>query len=369
MSPVPIDFVVQGGREQGLGHVVRSARLAAEAARRGWRVRGFVEGDAAARGVWEETCEQPALSLTESASPFAPIVGLDGPEHKGDLLERLARSGVRPLLIDDERTYDCAPEAPRGWRLLPGLHHAPVETSGATDAAGFALLSGPGFSILPDAHRDLAPTPASERSSVLVSLGGADPHRIAPLVARAAIEAVEALRDHALPHMTMTVDVVFGPCFSDPGEREAERLRDVGCVVHQALEAPQMAARMRAAKLALIGFGTSLTELAWHGTPCLTVTHNDADRGPARDLEARGLARVLGNARRLERVPLATRIKRALLDDHWRAESASAAREAIGDARGIDRLFDRIESDLCLRSGRRVDDRHARQSVATVPPA
>ncbi|MEM9175867.1 MAG: hypothetical protein AAGC67_11590 [Myxococcota bacterium] len=352
MSPIPIDFVAHGGRDQGLGHIVRSARHAAEAIDRGWRVRGWVEGDDAALAVWARTCGRPARPLREAHEAFAPIVAVDGPDDKRALLGRLGEIGARPLLIDDERAYARRPNAPRGWRLLPGLHHAPVDTSGATDASGFALLAGPRFAILSDAHR-FAPEPTrAERSSLLVSLGGSDPHRAGPRVALGALEALGTLAHRDEIEMPDRVDVVFGPCFVDDDAREARALRDAGCFVHHALDASGMSDRMQQARLALIGFGTSVTELAWHGTPFLTLTHRERDRGPARNLEARGYGRVLGSAQRLDRVPIAKRVRRALLDGLWQEESARAARLAVGDARGASRLFDRIESDLALRSAR-----------------
>ena len=123
-----IDFLVAGGRDLGLGHVVRSARLANEAGRRGWTVRGFVDGDRAAREAWERTSEHAALPWPHTLVDTAPTVALDLPWDKTRLLDELSLLHRRALLIDDERDYpapgDAEPEL-RGWRLLPGLHHPP----------------------------------------------------------------------------------------------------------------------------------------------------------------------------------------------------------------------------------------------------
>ncbi len=352
MSGPPIDFVASGGRALGLGHVVRSARLAREATARGWTVRGFVDGDAVALRVWRETSGFDALPFDPARACFAPLVALDGPADKGPFLVRLATRGCRPLLIDDERPYAIPAQAPRGWRVLPGLHHPRCETSGATDAQGFALLSGPHYAILAEAHRRLPPPGDADRNAVLVTLGGSDPHRAGPVLARAARSALAGARSPEARAARLEVDVVLGPSFEDPGDRDANALRALGCRVHRSLDAEGMAARMRAARLALVGFGTSITELAWHETPFLTIPHHEHDLGAARDLEARGFGRVLGTARRLERVPLAPRLLDALRDTAWQRRSARLARRALGDGHGAARLFERLEADLALRAPR-----------------
>lgn len=349
---LPIDFVAAGGRGLGLGHIVRSARLAREAHARGWSVRGFVDGDPVARRVFRETSGLEALPFDARFERFSALVALDVPTDKTSLLEHLGALGCRPLVIDDERPYAIPAQAPRGWRLLPGLHHASCETSGATDSRGFALLSGPRFAILAEAHRRFSVPAAAERNSVLVTLGGSDPHRASPVVARAARQALsewQASDGEAIP---LHVDVVFGPSFEDPGDREAEALREAGCRVHKGLDAPAMAARMRAARVALVGFGTAINELAWHATPFLTITHHDSDRGPARDLEACGFGRHLGPAHTLERLPLVAPIDAALRDIGWQQRSAARARRALGDGSGAARLFERIEMELALHAPR-----------------
>jgi len=351
-SGLPIDFVAAGGRGLGLGHIVRSARLAREAHARGWSVRGFVDGDAVARRVFRETSGFEALPFDARFERFAALVALDVPTDKTSLLEHLGALGCRPLVIDDERPYAIPAQAPRGWRILPGLHHSSCETSGATDAQGFALLSGPRFAILAEAHRRFSAPATEERDSVLVTLGGSDPHRAGPVVARAARQAVGERQASDSGADPVHVDVVFGPSFEDPDGREAEALRDAGCRVHHGLDAPAMAARLRAARLALVGFGTTINELAWHATPFLTITHHDSDRGPARDLEARGFGRHLGAARGLERLPLVARIDEALRDTGWQQRSTARARRALGDGSGAARLFERIETELALHAPR-----------------
>ena len=350
MSALPIDFVASGGRELGLGHIVRSARLAREAARRGWSVRGLVDGDAVAHRVWRETSGFEARRFAPDSDRFAPLVSLDGPYDKRPLLERLAGLGVRPILIDDERPYAIAPASPRGWRVLPGLHHARCETSGATDAQGFALLSGPRYAILSDAHRAHATPRTGPRKSILVTLGGSDPHRAGPLVGLAARAAVRELARTGSGFRELQVDVVFGPSFEDPADRDASLLEAAGCRVHRGLDAFGMADRMRLARLAIVGFGTSVTELAWHATPFLTIPHHDHDRGAARDLASRGFGRTLATARRLNRSAVSRHILDALRDETWRTTSATRARDVLDDGDGVARIFARIETELALRA-------------------
>lgn len=341
------DFIVAGGARVGLGHVVRSARLAREAERRGFRVRAFLDGDAAARDVWRRSSGFDPRPAAGDDEAFAPVVALDLPGDKSAWLATLSRRASRALLIDDERDYAVRsprPAAPPGWRLLPGLHHRPAPPN-ATDALGNAVLSGPRFALLDAAHRRRMPLPVEARTRVLVSLGGADPHRAGPRIAR---RVQLALATDARTAGLTGLDVVLGAAFEDPGGRDAARLREAGCTVHRALEAEAMAERMRAARLAIIGFGTSVTELAWHATPFLSVVHHEADRAPARDLEASGFGRVLGHAPRLDRVPIETHVRRALRDVEWLRESGARGHAALDGGLGAARILDRIEADLAL---------------------
>jgi hypothetical protein len=93
-----------------------------------------------------------------------------------------------------------------------------------------------------------------------------------------------------------------------------------------------------------MGFGTSLGELAWHGTPHLSVTHHTADDAWAQRLEARGIGRWLGHAAALDREVVTDRVARALVDRDWQTASASRAQAALEGGRGCERILDRLSA-------------------------
>jgi len=78
-----------------------------------------------------------------------------------------------------------------------------------------------------------------------------------------------------------------------------------------------------------MGFGTSLGELAWLGTPHLSITHHARDDRHARRLEAHGIGLHLGFAPELTADAVRPKLRRGLLDRAWQ-------RAGIGGADDID---------------------------------
>lgn len=342
-----IDFVLAGGAGVGLGHIVRCATIAAEAKQRGWSVRAFLDGDDAGLTTWQRLAGDSVVGSSRAWRPTTAhrLVALDFPNEKSAWLERIERAGMASLVIDDARVSSRA-----SWTLLPGLHHA-VESShddSDTSRGSPRVLSGPRYAIIPEAHRRCPRTPLYGRDRVLLSMGGADPHHLAPQIAPIALRLLDRLSGR-IP--VAELDVVLGPAFEDPGDRIARHLTSLGGHVYRGLDAASMAERMRSARIALIGFGTSLTELAWHGTPFLSVTHHAHDRAPARDLEANGLGRVLGTAGELAPDRVERRLSRALLDLEWQRTSRQRALSLIEGGLGTTRVLQTLEANLPARRG------------------
>ncbi|MEZ4330209.1 MAG: hypothetical protein R3F35_00505 [Myxococcota bacterium] len=336
-----IDFVVAGGARYGMGHVMRSGTLAAAAAGRGWRVRAFLAGDRTAEQAWRDRC--PGSNVTAwtawRARRSAPVTLFDHPFSKSRWLAACPPERTHSVVLDDERAVGRA-----RLTINPALHHAPDEETARSGPPAPAsrpaeVLSGPRYAILDPVHRGIRHAPLSARRTLLVSLGGADPHhatpRLAPILARV-LERVGPSCGIEARH------VVLGPAFADPDERIRRALAAAAWRVERALKPAAMAASMATARLAVVGFGTSLTELAWHGTPHLSLTHHDADVPRARTLERRGIGRWLGSAARIDPDEVATRFEAALRDLAWQSDSAARARDALEGARGVERILDRI---------------------------
>jgi len=330
-----IDFVTTGGARTGLGHVMRCTTLAVEAKRRGWRVRAYLEGDEVGTRIWRERTGRSPDGRWRDWRPCDgdPIVALDHPEAKDDWLERIEHAALRSLVIDDERPTRRLPD----WRLLPGLHHS-IRVGALAASDQTIELVGGRYAILANLHRTIPARDHDQRHRLLVSLGGADPHSFTPLLVRAVHEA--------LGHTQACiegVDLVLGPAFQDPRREIRDSIAALGLDVHLGLAPEAMGALMAQARLAVVGFGTSLTELAWHRTPFLCVPHHRSDLAPARSLEAVGIGRVLGDGSLIEPDTVVPRLIEALEDDAWRRSSAARARAALAEARGERLLFDHLE--------------------------
>ena len=374
LSTRGIDFLIAGGEGVGWGHLSRCAVLASEARRRGWEVRAFLRGDAAAAKQWQ------SLTGSEISGAWAAwhagwaqrVVVLDFPKDrrdgaydpKGEWLDRLERHGQQVMLIDDRRRHAAVE-----WTVLPALHHGlsaqirhePAEkeivpstpldsTAGLSrplnQTARGQLMLGPSYALLGRAHLARSPIPLNTRHRILLSMGGSDPHSFTPRIARA---LSIALASASLRSASYCVDVVLGAGFEDPKGLEAQAIQDLGFQVHRAVSAEKMAELMHRARLALIGFGVSLSELAWHNTPFLTVPHHDTDRAPARDLAANGIGRLLASGSELDQNQMVNRIAAALADHNWQRTSSALANTALEGGNGADRILSRLEDDLAKR--------------------
>lgn len=330
-NPGRLDFVLAGGATHGLGHVMRCRAIAEAARERDIRVRAYLEGDAAAGARWCARAGLPAPIPWSAwrATDAADWTILDHPFDKRSWLERLQGAGSLAVVLDDERARNRA-----DLTILPGLHHAP-----RPDDDRVRVWAGPRYSILSEAHRQTRALALSERDHLLLSMGGADPYHATPRLAPCLVRGLEtASRDHGIRHL----EVVLGPAFRDPGDRIANRLAHAGWQVHRALPAERFARSMARARFAVVGFGTSLTELAWHGTPHACLTHHEHDDAPARALEARGIGAHLGCVRQFDARAITARFRRALEDAALQRESVRRAREAIAEARGIERILDAL---------------------------
>lgn len=334
-KPLPeIDFIIAGGAEIGLGHIMRSAALAAAAARRGWSVRAFVDGDRSATDCWRLASGQQDVLGWPDWNPRSParVTVFDHPGEKSRWLSKARQAGTATVVLDDSR-YPRQAEL----TICPALHHQPLEETKATK---LHLLQGPHYAILAAVHLEMPHRALTTRTKLLLSLGGADPHQVTPRIAPI---LRSALVDCQVRHGIESCHAVLGPAFGDSGDRIAEILVRSGWRVHRALDPMRMAKLMSETRLAVIGFGTSLIELAWHGTPHLSVTHHPADETFARSLEAQGIGTHLGYAETLDDPIIATRFRRALEDASWQRESSRKAFRALDGGQGVERILDRLE--------------------------
>ena len=311
----------------GLGHVMRSAALAEAALRRGSSIRIFFEGDPSARRAWRTASPQsediPLRAWSDyPAGPPSPIAFLDYPTPKNEWIESIRRHGSHSVVLDDPRSVDRA-----DMTINPALHHA--RTSPNAEAQSRSL-DGPVYSILAEPHRQTKSPSWHSRTNLLLSIGGADPHGATPKLGRWVSEVLASPSMAALSPLPFThKHAVLGASFQDPEHCVRHALAEAGWQIHSALTPKDMAHLMASARLAIMGFGTSLTELAWHGTPHLSVTHHRFDIAHAESLELRGVGRHLGQAEGLDPAITKQRLQRGLADAKWQESSARTALSLI----------------------------------------
>lgn len=322
---------------------MRCRSLAEAALRRGLAVRIYLAETEAADEDARALAETPAAERLRSlqgieairpwrdwkAADAGAFSVLDTPFDKRRWLAEIARSDSRAVVIDDDRVGDYEPLV-----ILPGLHHTP-----ARDDLARGRLVGPRYAILSPAHLQTSALPPADRDTLLLSMGGADPHhftaRLAPWIDQTLAAA---------PHVARGLQrvCVLGPAFADPAGHVDRMLGDAGWRVHHGLDPARFAALMARSSLAIIGFGTSVTELAWHGTPQLFVPHAASDVPVARRLEQRGLGTLLGHGAALDRVTTTNRLGAALAAPGTLAARAQRARAALEDGRGAERILDQM---------------------------
>ena len=332
---------------------MRSRAIAQFAQARGLRVRAHLDGDASAGACWSAGTglAPPARWSAWSAADAADWTILDHPFDKRSWLARLGRAESFAVVIDDERVRGEAP-----LTILPGLHHAARD-----DDDPDRVWAGPRYSILSAIHRETRPVEPGERDGLLLSMGGADPHHVTP---RIAPWLVRALDQTPVDHGIRRLEVVLGPAFQDPREAIARRLASEGWQVERGLSAERFAERMARARFAVMGFGTSLTELAWHATPHASITHHEHDIAAARALEASGIGVYLGCATQLDSQHVTTRFRRAIEDGPGQRDAVARARAALEGGRGVERILDELER---RREQAAQSDRPGRGPVAPTP--
>jgi spore coat polysaccharide biosynthesis predicted glycosyltransferase SpsG len=265
-----------------------------------------------ARRPWRETAD---------LAGDAPWVAFDTRDDCREALATLAASGRRSLVLDRD---DLVNEAT--WTVLPVLHAAPCRHP--------RVRGGGPFCIVPAAVRRTDPAPETERDLLLMSFGGADPLGLTERLAAPLAQAIGGWRGGPRP----ALHAVVGPSFAEP-ERACQRLLEAGFHVHRALPRADFAALLRRAAGALVGFGTTLQELAWLGVPFVSLTHHREDVVHARRLEGLGVGAAGGFGAAFDAQELSALLTRSLFDPDFRRSTAMRARELLGDGRGATRIL------------------------------
>jgi UDP-2,4-diacetamido-2,4,6-trideoxy-beta-L-altropyranose hydrolase len=326
----------------GTGHVMRCLALARAWQERGGRVKlaGRVDSQSlrqwlAAQGVelielasGPPAADDPAwldaLRRQVAGRAAESWIALDGYQFEHACQQRLRRSGLKLLVIDDY-AHLPAYDADLLLNQNPGSEKLHYQTPPET-----VLLRGGRYVLLRreflQARRaEVADAPALA-TRLLVTLGGADPDNVT-LAVLAALQLLEPpvqakiVAGPANPHLALLREWLQGRALA------AELRTDVA----------DMAPLMQWADLAVTAGGGTCWELACLGVPALVVTLADNQRGVAQAMAAGGAGVDLGWHHGLTPEKLACAIGE-LARDRSRRQAMRVAGRALVDGLGADRV-------------------------------
>ena len=333
----------------GTGHVMRCLALAGAWQERGGRVllAGHIGSDSIRERLNRQRVELFALTSGPQAAEdmqwldmlrHEPAgragegwIVLDGYQFDNAYQQRLRRSGLKLLVIDDY-AHLPAYEADLLLNQNPGSEKLNYQTSPAT-----VLLRGGKYVLLrrefSEARRMGTAAAAEQATRLLITLGGADPDNVT-------LKVMAALRQLDLP---VQAKIIVGPANPHlPLLREwmgrtslpAELLTDVA----------DMAPLMQWADAAVTAGGSTCWELACLGVPALVITLADNQRGVARIIAESGAGLDCGWHHTLQPDQLARSIA-ALGRDQRQRQAMGVAGRALVDGDGADRVAERM---LCF---------------------
>jgi hypothetical protein len=305
---------------------MRSLEIAREALAQKLRVAMAVRGDAPARAIVRESC--PAIAVESWETPAdaarpATWTLFDTRLPIAAELEVAGRTGSRRLVLDRIDFEDVAE-----WTVLPNVHARPRMHP--------RVGQGRDWCIVARELRALANCEEAPRDNVLVTLGGSDPRDLTSAV-------LDPLA-MALAHSELkTVDVVIGRCFG-ARERALRRIGELGWRAHFDLGRREIGLLMRRAAFAICGFGISVYELAYLGTPVVHLVHHAGDLDDARALERKGVGILGGGGGAFDADAFRRRLEATVLNDVWCEIGSKIARRHVGDGTGAVRIVEGLRS-------------------------
>jgi UDP-2,4-diacetamido-2,4,6-trideoxy-beta-L-altropyranose hydrolase len=312
----------------GVGHVMRCLALAEAWLESGGRVTFAMKAvpealaarieRAGARVTRVETADDAAQIARGLGARFAVVDGYHlGAAHQ----EALAGVGARLLVIDD--AGETATKA--AALVLNQNAHASKSLYGAL-GSGAELLAGPSYALLRREFRDSAGArvTAEHARRVLVTFGGADTAQLSPL----ALEALAPLDG---------LDVLLVAGAANPRASELRAPEGARARVRVAVDASDMAEKMRWADLALIAAGTTTWELAASGVPIIALFTAENQRGVAAAIKDLGFGESLGDATGVTAKVIRDAVSRLAADAEVRCRMARRGREVV-DGQGAQRV-------------------------------
>ncbi len=329
----------EGGRNIGMGHIMRSLSIAHAIKERGLSVSFIVNDDKAA--------------LDAIASAGYPVITRDAQQSSRDIVIKYCRSfaavifdtkrdvsgevqyfkevGLKIIIIDNQtsaaKTADLV--------IIPSLNET---CNSKTNSSDPRLLEGPRYFPLNHIfietgrfHR----TTSNSRLRILVTMGGADPNNLTTKVVKT-LQGMEGI----------DVKVVIGP--SMDASKDLMELNNNGNFVFQA-DVKKMSLLMRDSDIAFTSFGITLFELAYMGVPSIVIANYREDKEDMDIFNKIGVGIPLGYYEDVTDGDIRNAVE-LFLHNRELHEKMSKTGRALVDGRGVERIVNVIES-IGINSG------------------
>jgi UDP-2,4-diacetamido-2,4,6-trideoxy-beta-L-altropyranose hydrolase len=327
-----------GGRSDGLGHIMRCLTLA-----RAFRTAGQEPLFVTAVGPEYVGCKKiESFGFTAIAAGGA--AGND--DDLASLLPRLCSKG-KPILIADNRNIGprylvaCREAActvyiddEAGWTPpVDILGNGKIDVSAETycrDEQGPVLLIGPEYNLVRDEFFSIIHSQSGGKPRLLITLGGEDPFNHTAWI----------VRHTSCILQTVEVTIVIGPAHPDPAGvfaavkefcPHASVLSDVRDMVEVFVKTD----------LAITTGGTTCYELAVAGIPALAIVIEGHQWNLVRSMAAAGCLEILGHGQDIDAARVNEHLKRLVGSREDRAALAAAGRKLF-PAPGAKRIVQRI---------------------------
>lgn len=283
-------FWAEGGRQKGVGHIIRSLALAQAASQYQLSCRFMLDKEAAdiarAQHDWDfpiEPSDPSAASdnatgeqhnmLEKVLHQYQPrVLVLDGYQLPVSVIEQAADRLPFTVVLDDgeQRLTSYA-------NLIVNSATDSLDTSYRAQNANAILCTGRQYRLLRQTFRDTPALPFEQRHGIAIAFGGSDPAELT-LPVLSALDELES----AVP-----VRVITGPAFEKP-ERVDSLCRTLRFAVQHIHQCQDMASAWGTARLAISAAGGSQFELGACHTPSILVEVADNQREATANAQQEG---------------------------------------------------------------------------------
>lgn len=337
MTDRSVLFRVDGGNKVGLGHIMRCIALARRLKANGVRCR-FIShtSDTVARIIAPEGFPLVSVdpSLDENATfekveeclsnyPVDALI-VDLPEDLPDSVAEDYASLTMPLVLFDDHgpvVYyaSLAINAIAHPDHLDGRHR---ETPHIHEGAEYIILDAAFRANNRSFERQ-------QQKSVLIAMGGADPHNITTKAAKALADLPTDVNVHAL----------LGPAFRHRNEVYALQNRlHRPIIISQSLPVDELPAFFASFDLAVMSFGISTYAAAHLGVPTVLLAHNDDGAAAAATFEQMyHCTRYLGRYDQVEEVRIRYAVEELVGDRSVMKKMGAFGRTSV-DGEGLERV-------------------------------